>query len=45
MRKIRQVLRLHHEGHLSRRQIARSLGLSRDAVTDYLTRAAAAKFS
>jgi len=45
MRKIRQVLRLHHEGHLSRRQIARSLGLSRDAVTDYLTRAAAAKLS
>ena len=43
MRKIRQVLRLHHEASLSRRAIARSLGISRDAVTDYLTRAAAAR--
>ena len=42
MRKIRQVLRLHHESKQSRRSIARSLGLSRDAVADYLTRAAAA---
>lgn len=42
MRKIRQVLRLHFETGLSRRQIARSLNISRDAVTDYLTRAAAA---
>lgn len=40
---IRQVLRLHHETGLSRRQIARSLNISRDAVTDYLIRAAAAK--
>lgn len=45
MKKIRQVLRLHHEMHSSRRQIARSLGISRDAVTDYLTRAAAAELS
>lgn len=45
MTKIRQVLRLHLEMHSSRRQIARSLGISRDAVTDYLTRAAAAKLS
>ena len=43
MRKIRAVLRLHYEAHQSRRSIARSLGMSRDAVTDYLTRAAAAK--
>ncbi len=43
MRKIRQVLRLHYESKLSRRQIARSLGLSRDAVANYLTRAAAAR--
>jgi len=43
MRKIRQVLRLHYESKLSRRQIAGSLGLSRDAVADYLTRAAAAR--
>lgn len=43
MRKIRQVLRLHHEASLSRRAIASSLGVSRDAVTDYLTRAAAAR--
>lgn len=43
MRKIRQVLRLHHEAHMSRRAIATSLGVSRDAVTDYLTRAAAAR--
>ena len=45
MRKIRAVLRLHYEAHQSRRSIARSLGMSRDAVTDYLTRAAAAKLT
>lgn len=45
MRKIRQVLRLHYESDLSRRAIARSLGLSRDAVTDYLTRTAATKLT
>jgi transposase len=43
MRQIRQVLRLHHESCQSIRAIARSLGVSRDAVTDYLTRAAAAR--
>lgn len=43
MRKIRQVLRLHHEVGLSRRAISNSLDMSRDAVTDYLTRAAAAR--
>ncbi|UCV16649.1 IS21 family transposase [Quatrionicoccus australiensis] len=41
MRKIRQVLRLAFEAGASRRRIARSLGLSRDVVTDYLTRATA----
>ena len=45
MRKIRQVLRLAHEDGASRRSIAHSLGLSRDAVTDTLVRAAAAKLS
>lgn len=42
MRMIRQVLRLALEAGASRRRIAKSLGLSRDVVTDYLTRAAAA---
>lgn len=42
MRKIRQVLRLAAETDISRRNIARSLDLSRDTVSDYLTRAAAA---
>lgn len=45
MRKIRQVLRLHYESGLSRREIARSLNISRDAVADYLTRAAAARLT
>lgn len=45
MRQIRQVLRLHHESGQSIRAIARSLGVSRDAVTDYLTRVAAAKLT
>ena len=42
MRKIRQVLRLAQEAGASRRAIAKSLGLSRDAVADYLVRAAVA---
>jgi len=42
MRKIRQVLRLVHETHLSQRAIARSLGLSREAVSSHITRATAA---
>ncbi len=45
MRKIRQVLRLAHEAGASRRRIAKSLGLSRDVVTDYLTRATAARLT
>jgi len=39
MRKIREVLRLAFVSHLSRRAIAQSLGMSRDAVADYLVRA------
>ncbi len=40
MRQIREVLRLHHEGHLSERQIARGCRLSRSTVQRYLERAA-----
>jgi DNA-binding transcriptional regulator LsrR (DeoR family) len=39
MRKIRDVLRLHVQGRLTNRQIARSLGLSRSTVAEYLGRA------
>lgn len=42
MRKIRQVLRLVRETDLSQRAIARSLGLSREAVSSHITRATAA---
>lgn len=42
MRKIRQVLRLAHEAGASQRRIAKSIGLSRDVVSDYLIRATAA---
>lgn len=42
MRKIRQVLRLALEQGMSKRAIAKSLVVSRDAVTDYVTRALAA---
>lgn len=42
MRKIREILRLRFEADLSRRQIAVSVGCSRAAVADCLTRAAAA---
>ncbi|MFC7462249.1 IS21 family transposase, partial [Hydrogenophaga defluvii] len=42
MRKIREVLRLSHDSLLSRRAVADSLGISRDAVTDYLVRASSA---
>ncbi len=41
MKKIRDVLRLHFELKLSRRQIARSLSLSRDTVAVTIARAAA----
>ena len=39
MRKIRDVLRLRVQGELSHRQIARSLGLGRTTVAEYLRRA------
>lgn len=42
MRKIRQVLKLYFSQHYSQRKIAKSLAISRDAVADYLTRAATA---
>src|SRR4051812_46750500 len=42
MRRIREVLRLKHEGGASDRQIARSLSLARSTVTLTLERAAAA---
>jgi len=45
MRKIRQVLRQHFETQKSNRAIALSLGISREAVSDYLTRAAVAGLS
>lgn len=45
MRQIRQVLRLTFEAKQSKRAIASSLGISREAVSDYLTRSAAAGLS
>ena len=42
MRQIKEILRLKHEHHLSVRQIARSCGLPRSTVDDYLLRAQAA---
>ena len=38
MRKIREVLRLHFEAHLSRRGIGRCLRLSQVTVGNYLER-------
>lgn len=43
MRKIREVLRLAWNANLSQRAIAHSLGISREAVRDYLVRAANAR--
>ena len=37
--KLKDILRLHHEAHLSQRQIARSLKLSVGVISEYLTRA------
>jgi transposase len=45
MRKIREVLRLHHESQLSKRQIARSCQISRATVNEYLRRAVRAGVS
>ena len=42
MRQIKEVLRLHHEAHLSERQIAHGCRISRSTVQRYLERAAAA---
>lgn len=42
MRKIKEVLRLHHESGLQHRAIARSVGTSHTTVGDYLKRAARA---
>jgi transposase len=45
MRKIKTILRLHHESKLSQRQIARSVQLSIGVVNKYLARAADAGLS
>jgi len=45
MRKIREVLRLKWEGHLSHREIARSCSISHSTVTDYLRRVQEADLS
>ena len=39
MRKIREILRLHHECQLTQRQISASTGVSKGAISDYLRRA------
>ena len=39
MRKIKEVLRLTHDGHLNTRQVALSLNISRSTVKDYQERA------
>ena len=41
MRKVRDILRLHTDHHLTGRQIARSLGLSHSTVMGVLHRAKA----
>jgi transposase len=45
MRQIKEVLRLHHEAHLSERQIAHRCRISRSTVQRYLERATAANLS
>jgi len=45
MRNIREVLRLHHDHHLSQSQIAQSCAISRESVRKYLHRAKAAQLS
>jgi transposase len=39
MRKIREILRLHHECHLTQRQISASTGVCKGSVDGYLRRA------
>jgi hypothetical protein len=43
MRKIKEVLRLHHEKRLSDREIAKSPQIARSTVKEYLLRAEEAK--
>lgn len=43
MRKIKEILRLHYQAHLSARRIARSCSVSRSTVADYLRRAGVAE--
>ena len=45
MRKIKEVLRLYFESHMSIRRIAASCSLSRSAVSDMIARAVAARVS
>ncbi len=45
MRKIKEVLRLHHQKGLSARQVAKSLGIGRSTIQDYLRRAEQAGLS
>jgi len=45
MKKIRQVLKLHYEQQYSQRKIAQYIGISRDSVSDYITRAIVANIS
>lgn len=45
MRKIKEILRLHHEAGLSERQIARSLRISHNSVGRYVAAAQAAGLS
>jgi hypothetical protein len=42
MRKIKEILRLHHELGLSRREIGRSVSVSPNTVADVIRRAQAA---
>jgi transposase len=39
MRKVREILRLHHECQLTQRQVSASTGVSKGTVSDYLRRA------
>ena len=39
MRKVREILRLHHESRLTQRQISASTGVSKGTVSEYLLRA------
>ncbi len=45
MRKIKAVLRLHFQDDLSQRAIAKSLGISKEAVREYIKRFTAAKIA